>query len=190
MLRLTELSHMDRQALQEVLQYVCSHCGLPKWLRSWNLFWWPSYINSQIDHVRRVESFDPRLVRRNAFEIASSTIASTVWLPWTTPTTAQFNDMRELWMFLTLAGRFQYWYGEKGPDGGAELRYYESAASQSIRFLDMLRPRQRSRLRRLVIREDRKCSALPQCHANGLIPYLKDLPRLRVVHHVDMWSAM
>ena len=171
------VSYADRLALRDSLEYICSHFGLPQWLRSWNLIRWPYYIRSWIyftDHVRR-----------SAFEIASSTFSSTQWPPWVTPTAVQIKEASDLLAFLSNGS-----HGAVNLDGGKELRYYESAASQSIRFLGTLSHLQRSRLRHLDIREDRKCSSLPRCHAHGLIPYLKDLPRLRVVHRVDMWSAM
>jgi len=185
---LSQLTHTDRQALQETLQYICSHHGLPEWLRSRNIVRWLTYLNRWIGLGRSRVRNGEEPVGRNALEVASSTISTVAWQPWVTPTAIRIKEITELLEFLTIHGGPQYWC-PMNADGGRELKCYESAASQGIRFLDTLPQRQRDRLRHLVIREDRKCSA-SRCHAYGLIPYLKDLPRLRIDHYVDMWSVM
>jgi hypothetical protein len=42
----------------------------------------------------------------------------------------------------------------------------------------------------LIIREDHKSAAMLECHAHGLIEYLKRLPMLRIEHRVDMWNTL
>ena len=179
--KLHELSYTDYQALQDTLQLIHSRFGLPKWLDSWSLIRWFSDIKDRIGLAQG----DDHWIRRSAFEIASSNISAMAWLPWVTPTTAQYNEAINIVDYLTsvLPSRPRL-------DHPRDLRYYESGTSQCIRFLGMLQHKQRCHLRHLVIREDRNSAAQSRCHAHGLIPYLKDLPRLRVVHRVDMWSAM
>lgn len=184
------MTHVDRQALQEALQYGRPHFGISIWLLSLESFYWPRNIWKYINGMRNDGAPASQDERKTTLEIVCSKISSTVWLPWKTPTAAQINEMRELVTVLKLS-RYVSWIPDQGPPGeGKELRYYGSAASQSIHFLEMLPQGQRSRLRRLVIREDRRSCALPRCHAHGLIPYLHELPRLRIDHHIDLWSAM
>ena len=184
------MTHMDRQALQEALQYARPHFGIPIWLLSLEFFHWPLNMWSHINRTNTSGAPGSQDERKTALQIACSKISSTVWLPWKTPSTAQINEMRELLTVLKLNRGVSWIPGEVPPGEGKELRYYGSAASQSIHFLEMLQQGQRSRLRRLVIREDRRSCALPRCHAHGLIPYLRELPRLRIDHQIDMWSAM
>ena len=184
---LSELTHTDRQALQGMFQYICSHYGLSGWLRSRLVVTCLTYLNRWIG-LRRRDVTGIRWSWRTAHEIASSTISTVQWLPWVTPTAVQIKEMKDLYVFLSRDAVFRYSYAGH-PEDGKDFGYYESATSQSIRFLGMLRLEQRSRLRLLVIREDRKCTAL-RCHAYGLIPFLKELPRLRIEHRIDMWSAM
>lgn len=71
-----------------------------------------------------------------------------------------------------------------------DLTYYVSATSLAIGFLHGSSDKQRQHVRHLIINEDKKSVALPECHAFGLVPYLQELPKLCVDRHVDIMNNM
>ena len=113
-----------------------------------------------------------------------STIANTQWRPWILPTDEQIITVRDLFETSNSIG----WpnYKNELPD----LRYFQSAASQAIRFLDALQPHYRKQMRSMKILEEEKCVALPECHLRGLFHFLDEIPALSVVRHIDLWHCV
>lgn len=122
---------------------------------------------------------------RHASEVVASRISSVEWPPWVLPTALHISKLDGIVNSVDKSDP-----GHGYCSNAHKLRYYESAASQCIRFLGMLEQDASFRLRHLIIREDRRSCTKPRCHAYGLIPYLRVLPHLRVDHHVDMWHVM
>jgi hypothetical protein len=115
--------------------------------------------------------------------IASAVVTHT-FLPWNLPTEKQLTELRRLFS-CSEPGGWRY-FNKKMPD----LKYHLSAASQAIRFLSNLPDHQQKALRHIIVHEDRKSVAFPECHAQGLVPYLENLDRLRIERRADMWKTM
>ncbi|KAF1940299.1 hypothetical protein EJ02DRAFT_231876 [Clathrospora elynae] len=43
---------------------------------------------------------------------------------------------------------------------------------------------------RQMVLQDKKSVALPQSHIQGLIPYFRQLPKLRCIRRVDLWNTV
>jgi hypothetical protein len=65
-----------------------------------------------------------------------------------------------------------------------------SAAATCIRFLNSLSPTSRKALRKLILLEDHESVAHPECHAEGLIPFLQANPLLQVERRVNLWRTV
>lgn len=65
-----------------------------------------------------------------------------------------------------------------------------SAASVAISFLSSLPSKVRLHLRRLRLLENDVCVAFPESHAQGLISFCLENPRLRVERRVNLWKAI
>ncbi|EEU44580.1 uncharacterized protein NECHADRAFT_85259 [Fusarium vanettenii 77-13-4] len=65
-----------------------------------------------------------------------------------------------------------------------------SAAATAIRFLQRLPASQRLQIRNLVLHEDHRSVGTPSTHAQGLAPFFKENPRLRVVRRVSVLGCI
>lgn len=65
-----------------------------------------------------------------------------------------------------------------------------SAASVAIRFLASLPRKIRLHLRHLRLLENNVCVAFPESHAQGLISFCVENPKLRVERRVNLWKAI
>ena len=115
-------------------------------------------------------------------EKIGSTIIGLQWLPWVVPTEVQLFKLRGVFESPNPLAWCKF---EKGL---SSLRYYESAASQAIQLLNTLDASCRIALRRLIIHEDHKSAAMPECYAQGLSKRLHQLPNLVIEYRVDMWN--
>jgi hypothetical protein len=102
--------------------------------------------------------------------------------PWTVPAEFQLSSMHKVYdrsrQFSTLRlSRLK------------PLKFYQSAASQAICLLATLQEADLIRLRQLVIREDHRSCARPECHAHGLGPFLKRFSEMCIEYRIDMWNA-
>lgn len=83
------------------------------------------------------------------------------------------------------------WWRSEGPGVHKfcreEQRY--SAAATAIRFLESLTPDSRASIRSVVLNEDRRSVAFPECHGLGLVPFCKENPRIRIERRVSMWRT-
>ncbi|KAJ4182227.1 hypothetical protein NW767_013910 [Fusarium falciforme] len=65
-----------------------------------------------------------------------------------------------------------------------------SAAATAIRFLQRLPTTQRLQIRNLVLYEDHPSVGTPSTHVQGLAPFFKENPRLRVVRRVSVLGCI
>lgn len=73
----------------------------------------------------------------------------------------------------------------------APVAWYFSAAAVAVDFLSRLRREQRMRIReKIIIREDMRGAAHPECHASGLIPCCIENPKLRIEVHMGVWNSL
>ncbi|KAF2249806.1 hypothetical protein BU26DRAFT_504240 [Trematosphaeria pertusa] len=98
-------------------------------------------------------------------------------LPWAIPTKDDIAKLSQAVSNPTpLAG--ECWERQK---------YRYSAAALAINFLASLPPHVRVQFRTLILREDRMAVGYPECHAQGLIPFCRENPRLRITQTVNLW---
>jgi hypothetical protein len=116
-------------------------------------------------------------------QIASAVVKHT-FSPWEVPTEEQLTELRRL--FCNSEPNDWRYFQDNLP----YLNYYVSAASQAFRFLGSLSAHQRKALRHIVVHENRKSVAYPECHAQGLMPYLDTLGKLHIERKVDMWNTV
>ncbi|KAF2650640.1 hypothetical protein K491DRAFT_577557, partial [Lophiostoma macrostomum CBS 122681] len=112
-------------------------------------------------------------------EISYPGVLSSSTEPWAIPTDKELDCLEAIcppsaWLTQT--------------DHRLDFRF--SAAAVAIRFLESMTTCTRLHIRKIVLREDRKSSAFPACHGEGLIPFCIENPRLRVERRVDMWRAI
>lgn len=69
-------------------------------------------------------------------------------------------------------------------------KYRFSAASVAIKFLSSLPSTLRLHLRHIRLLENNVCVAFPESHAQGLIRFCVENPRLRVERRVSLWKAI
>ncbi|RSL97650.1 hypothetical protein CDV31_012928 [Fusarium ambrosium] len=110
--------------------------------------------------------------------------------PWDIPSKSDLTstgfelDDKRVW------GRMNEWRKK----GNGKRRYREkfrfSAAAVAIRFLNSLPIHKRLQLRKVVVHEDHVSVAHPQRHAQGLIPFCRENPRLRIERRVDVLNAI
>ncbi|KAJ3525827.1 hypothetical protein NM208_g1499 [Fusarium decemcellulare] len=99
------------------------------------------------------------------------------------------------WRFIQNWYREEYTYREVGErycqvDNGWRNRekYRFSATAVAIRFLGHLSARQRLSLQSLSIHEDQFSVGNPEFHAQGLFPFCKENPQLRIERRVSLWG--
>lgn len=69
-------------------------------------------------------------------------------------------------------------------------KYRFSAASVAINFLSRLPSNLRLHLRHIRLLENNVCVAFPESHAQGLISFCVENPKLRVERRVNLWKAI
>ncbi|KAJ0381902.1 hypothetical protein COL922a_013635 [Colletotrichum nupharicola] len=67
-------------------------------------------------------------------------------------------------------------------------KYRFSAAASAIYFLDSLPYHNRAHLRNIILNEDREAVSQPACHVQGLIPFCKENPLLRIERRCSLWG--
>ncbi|KAH4604852.1 hypothetical protein HBH77_160550 [Parastagonospora nodorum] len=65
-----------------------------------------------------------------------------------------------------------------------------SAAAIAISFLSSLSSKAKKEMRMIVLHEDEKADAWPECHAQGLIPFCQENPNLHIERQVSLWGNM
>ncbi|KAI1027678.1 hypothetical protein LB504_011787 [Fusarium proliferatum] len=65
-----------------------------------------------------------------------------------------------------------------------------SATATAIRFLNRLSSEQRTQIRRIILHEDSPSVNMPSLHAQGLVPFYKENPRLQVERPVSVFGCI
>ncbi|KAF1843075.1 uncharacterized protein K460DRAFT_368005 [Cucurbitaria berberidis CBS 394.84] len=71
-----------------------------------------------------------------------------------------------------------------------ETKWFFSAAAVAIDFLRRLSFRTRQHMRKITLHEDFKAVSRPECHAEGLIPFCSENPRLRIERRIGFLSNL
>jgi len=204
----SSMLYTDRDALSNCLELLSTHPDLAERLRVRSLaLYILSYLpikdvsgllgipmtnkrrthGAQLRLGFKIPPNEPRfaeeLPRQRLQEIVS-TILGLSWKPWIVPMENELSQMRGIFDDPAPAT----WNGFN--QGLPHLKYYVSATAQALRFLEDLPPDHRAQLRHLLVYEDRKSVALPECHVQGLLPYLRAIPNLRVERRIAMWEAV
>ncbi|KAI0585025.1 hypothetical protein Alg215_02721 [Pyrenophora tritici-repentis] len=72
----------------------------------------------------------------------------------------------------------------------AKERWFFSAASIAIDFLQRLPVERRHNMRKMVLYEDFKAVCRPECHARGLIPFCLENLELRIERHISLFGNL
>ncbi|KAM0428829.1 hypothetical protein ACHAPT_006629 [Fusarium lateritium] len=115
--------------------------------------------------------------------------------PWEIPSWSELEAMGLKLDDHKMWHKLQRWRRDDNDDGApSDRRYREkfrfSAAAVAIRFLHSLPVHTRLQLRKVVLHEDHVAVAHPERHAQGLIPFCKENPRLRIERRVDMVNTV
>ncbi|KAJ4269461.1 hypothetical protein NW762_001121 [Fusarium torreyae] len=109
--------------------------------------------------------------------------------PWDIPSWTELESMGKRFRDHRLWSKVQGWETERFPRRPFDAyrsKFRFSAAAVAIRFLKYLSINKRMCIRKIVIREDRIAVGHPECHAQGLIPFLRENPRLRIEVRVSL----
>ena len=112
-----------------------------------------------------------------AFDIAK--ITETCVPPWSI---FDLNEAREF-----AEGIYPPWLIEEKDLGN--LIYAYSAASQAVRFLSYIPDTSRGHLRRITLQEEKAAILNPASHAQGLVSFCRDNPRLKIQCCVKLWTV-
>ncbi|KAF2439618.1 hypothetical protein P171DRAFT_490310 [Karstenula rhodostoma CBS 690.94] len=105
-----------------------------------------------------------------------------VWsdiLPWTVPTESTVIDL--IRKFSTR---------QRSYNCGGRVKHYISAAAMCIHFLSSITNEALLEIRNIRILEDHHAVGWAECHAQGLIPFCKKNPRLRIERKADLWRNL
>ncbi|EEU42371.1 uncharacterized protein NECHADRAFT_79869 [Fusarium vanettenii 77-13-4] len=86
--------------------------------------------------------------------------------------------------------RMNGWHKEDYEEQRYREKFRFSAVAVAIRFLNSLPSHTRLQLRKMVVHEDHISIAHPERHAQGLIPFCKENPRLRIERRVDVLNTI
>jgi hypothetical protein len=70
------------------------------------------------------------------------------------------------------------------------IKFHFSATTAALTFLQSISESAHSQLRTIVLDDNRASVAHPETHAQGLIPYCRDNPNLRIDHRVSLWRTV
>ncbi|KAF5694823.1 hypothetical protein FDENT_951 [Fusarium denticulatum] len=108
-------------------------------------------------------------------------------LPEITDTVERF-ELGERWDNLDLWRYSEYEKeGYTGKTYCYQRKHFFSAAALAIRFLKSISQTQRLLITKLTLNEDRMAFGNPECHIIGLIPFIKENPKLFIKHQVSLW---
>ncbi|CAH0058656.1 unnamed protein product [Clonostachys solani] len=110
--------------------------------------------------------------------------------PWDIPLEYELDDdilEGAAWVELPTHPGKRYYHYEvcRNIDNG---KYRFSAAATAIYFLRRIMPETRCLVRNIMIDEDYRSVAFPECHALGLIPFCQENPFLRIIRRGSLWG--
>ncbi|KAF5617833.1 uncharacterized protein FTJAE_12492 [Fusarium tjaetaba] len=100
--------------------------------------------------------------------------------PWDIPSKAVLTRIGSLLRDDAVWGRIKDWHE------GVQANYRFSATAVAIRFFRQLSREQMRHLRGITLIEDEYAVCSPSTHANGLIKFCKDNPKLRIQRHLKL----
>ncbi|KAF5576792.1 hypothetical protein FPANT_10751 [Fusarium pseudoanthophilum] len=100
--------------------------------------------------------------------------------PWDIPSKAVLTRIGSLLGDDEVWGRIKDWHN------GVQAKYRFSATAVAIRFFRQLSREQMRHLRGITLIEDEYAVCSPSTHANGLIEFCKENPRLRIQRHLKL----
>lgn len=114
---------------------------------------------------------------------------------WAIPSRSQVQHATELLALDAMWDMPDMWYSPPDDDGTSGIRCRQkirfSAAANAIRFLETrIPPEHRLNIRTLILHEDSPSVNVPSAHAQGLAPFFRENPLLRVGRRVDMMRCM
>lgn len=114
-------------------------------------------------------------------------------LPWDIPTNSELDKLE------AAVGPFQAYGANPAPDESKtyyavllerQLKFFFSPAAASTRFLKSLPRETRTQIRSIILNENYRAVAEPECHAKALVPFFRENRRLRIERRVDLWRAL
>ncbi|KAI4688703.1 uncharacterized protein J4E84_004633 [Alternaria hordeiaustralica] len=127
-------------------------------------------------------SYEPR--RGNLFSEGSlCTLFEWKPEPWRIPSHEELTSIEALLSMKAVRGMETFYSAHN-------TKWYFSATSVAIQYLETLNPKVRMVLRNIVIREDFKSVSNPELHARGLIPFCRENANLRITQHVSLFESM
>ncbi|KAH7183540.1 uncharacterized protein B0J16DRAFT_401979 [Fusarium flagelliforme] len=114
---------------------------------------------------------------------------------WAIPSPSQVQHATQMLGLDAMWDVPDIWYGPPDDDGTSGIRCRQkirfSAAANAIRFLETrIPPKHRLNIRTLILHEDLPSVNVPSAHAQGLAPFFRENPLLRVERRVDMMRCM
>jgi hypothetical protein len=136
----------------------------------------PGYAHALTRHWRdHVSSF----MATNNPLVESPLLLSNV-RPWIIPSEERVEEMEAVLSYRWITDN-DFW---------KRIDWRFSAVTAAIRFLASASSGTRLAMRQVVLHEDRTSVANPECHAEGLITFCKQNPRLRVERRVNIWRTL
>ena len=177
---------MDILGCSPVLELSRFRTNIPRRNRNFNILdrLMRNWYRTSSHYVRERERQSAGELSLLKLDHMRSTIATTLWQPWVLPTEDQLIEVRDLFE----DPRPDTWYNFE--DALPDLRYFQSATSQAIRFLDALQPQYREQMRNIKILEEEKSVAFPECHLRGILPICDAVTQLSVDRYVDLWRCV
>ncbi|KAK4448824.1 hypothetical protein QBC34DRAFT_102927 [Podospora aff. communis PSN243] len=124
--------------------------------------------------------------------------------PWRIPTHAELDALAEAMLRNAdeeARARWENWGGAHAASTSTEVhdrssksfwdadpgKFRFSAAAAAIHFLSSTSANTRRQIRRVVLDEDRRAVASPECHIQGLVPFCLENPLMTVERRVNLW---
>ncbi|KAF2875462.1 hypothetical protein BDV95DRAFT_602892 [Massariosphaeria phaeospora] len=106
------------------------------------------------------------------------------WRPvrWSIPTEAELSCMENLLTEPASPEDFDCASDYRG------LKWYFSAAAVAIRFLGDLPREERLLVRKIILKEEVRSVANPECHSEGLVPFCTENLKMRVEMRASTWT--
>ncbi|VUC29268.1 unnamed protein product [Clonostachys rosea] len=105
--------------------------------------------------------------------------------PWDIPLECEFDDILKDAAWVDPDKRAYAYERCLRIDNG---KYRFSAAATAIYFLHRIIPETRCLIQNILIYEDYRSVAFPECHALGLIPFCQENPSLRIIQRASLWG--
>ncbi|KAM5520660.1 hypothetical protein FOXYSP1_14551 [Fusarium oxysporum f. sp. phaseoli] len=110
--------------------------------------------------------------------------------PWDVPHADALAEMGRKFKDERLWSTLESWAPNQRQTQEYRAKFRISAASAAIRWLSQLPANKQMCVHNLAIIEDRPSVGRQECHAEGLVPFCRANPRLRISHQVSMMNVI